>query len=154
MPPLKGIPPILPADLLWALSAMGHGDEIVITDINFPSCSTAHAHGHKWIDMSGHSAVAVLDAILTLFPLDQYVEKPACVMSIVDSDVKKGFKVPIWDTFHASLDKAHGGKVQWEEIERFAFYERSQKAFAVVGTGERAQYANIILKKGIVPEGQ
>ena len=154
MPPLKGIPRIMPADLLWALSSMGHGDEIVITDINFPSYSTAHSQHHKFIDMSGHGAVAVLDAILALLPLDQYVDKPACVMSIVDSDVKKGFKVPIWDTFHSSLDRAHGAKVEWEEIERFAFYERSKKAFAVVGTGEAAQYANIILKKGIVPEGK
>ena len=154
MPPLKGIPRIMPADLLWALSSMGHGDEIVITDINFPSYSTADAHHRTFIDMSGHGAVPVLQAILQLLPLDQYVERPAAVMSIVPSDAAKGFQVPIWREFQSALDAAHGSKVTWEEVERFAFYERSKKAFAVVGTGEGAQYANIILKKGIVPQGQ
>ena len=75
-------------------------------------------------------------------------------MARVPSDEARNFQVPIWRDFQSSLDRAHGGSVSVEMVERFAFYERSKKAFAVVGTGEAAQYANVILKKGVVPQGQ
>jgi len=155
MPPLKGIPAILPSDLLWTLSAMGHGDEIVIADINFPSFSTARALGAKFIDMSGHGGKEIIAAILTLFPLDQYVAQPAAVMSLEPQDRAKGMQVPIWKEYQLILDSAHGSPVSIEYVERFAFYERSKKAFAVIGSGERAQYSNMILKKGVIsPESE
>ena len=75
-------------------------------------------------------------------------------MARVPSDEARNFQVPIWKEFQASLDRAHGSGVKVEMVERFAFYERSKKAFAVVGTGEAAQYANVILKKGVIPQGQ
>jgi len=155
MPPLKGIPSILPADLLWSLSAMGHGDEIVIADINFPSFSTARSHGAKFIDMSGHGGREIITAILTLFPLDQYVQQPAAVMQLEPQDKAKGMQIPIWKDYQSILDTAHGAPVSIEYVERFAFYERSKRAFAVVASGEGAQYSNMILKKGVIsPESE
>ncbi|ALS28457.1 RbsD/FucU domain-containing protein [Paenibacillus cisolokensis] len=140
---LKGISSLLTPELLKILMEMGHGDDLVIGDGNFPAAS----HAQRLVRLDGHGVPAVLDAVLSVFPLDQYVERPAGVMAVVPGDPV----VPvIWDTYKELVAKHEGKPVEFEEIERFAFYERAKKAYAIVATGESAQYANIILKKGCV----
>ena len=140
---LKGIPPIISPELLMILDEMGHGDEIVIGDGNFPASSI----GKRVIRADGHGVPELLDAILKLFPLDTYVEAPVALMEVVPGDPV----VPvIWDDFKRIIE-AHGG-AKIEHVERFAFYERAKKAYAVIASGESAIYANVILKKGVVKE--
>ena len=139
---LKGIPPILSPELLKILMEMGHGDEIVLADGNFPAASMAH----RLVRADGHGAAALLDAILQLFPLDSYVPQPVALMAVVPGDP---VETPIWKQF-AGIVNAAGYKLEFEHMERFAFYERAKNAYAIVATGEAAQYANIILKKGVV----
>lgn len=142
---LKGIPSILSPDLLKILMEMGHGDEIVIADGNFPAASMAQ----RLVRCDGHGVPEILDAILQLFPLDTYVEHPVALMEVVPGDPVKPV---IWDQYRSIVEK-HGGKAaDFEHIERFAFYERAQKAYAIVATGETALYANVIIKKGVVVE--
>lgn len=140
---LKNIPSILSPELLKILMEMGHGDEIVIADGNFPGASIAQ----KLVRLDGHGVPPVLEAILKLLPLDIYVEKPAALMQLVPGD---DVETPIWEEYRKII-KASGEKFDnFENVERFAFYERAKKAYAVVMTGESALYANIILKKGVV----
>jgi L-fucose mutarotase len=137
---LKNIPNILSPDLVKVLMEMGHGDEIVLADGNFPSSS----HNSRVVRADGHSVPDLLEAILTLMPLDTYVEKQVAVMAVV-----KGDPVPeIWDKFKSILKPYK--PVAIETMERFAFYERAKKAYAIVASGETAIYANVILKKGVV----
>jgi L-fucose mutarotase len=140
---LKNIPSILSPDLLKVLMEMGHGDEIVIADGNFPAASLAQ----RLIRLDGHGASGVLEAVLRLMPLDIYVEKPAALMQVVAGDT---VETPIWDEY-GSIIKTSGEKFDgFEFVDRFDFYDRAKKAYAVVATGEKALYANIILKKGVV----
>ena len=142
---LKNIPSILSPELLKVLMEMGHGDEIVIGDGNFP----AETMGKDAIVVraDGHSVPELLDAILTLMPLDQYVERPVALMEVTPGDPV----VPtIWDTYKDILQKHEPDNCEIEMTERFAFYERSRKAYCIVATGETAIYANILLKKGVV----
>uniref|UniRef100_A0A8C5B2U6 L-fucose mutarotase n=1 Tax=Gadus morhua TaxID=8049 RepID=A0A8C5B2U6_GADMO len=142
---LKGIPAVLSPELLYALAKMGHGDELVLADVNFPVSSVC-GHGPKEIRADGLGIPLLLEAILKLFPLDTYVSCPAAVMALVEADVRSGLEVPVW---------RHAGKTKsLEQVERFAFYERAKKAFAVVATGETSIYGNLILKKGIIPADQ
>lgn len=139
---LKTIPSILSPELLKILMEMGHGDEIVIGDGNFPAASM----NDRVVRLDGHGADEVLKAILQLFPLDTYAEN-AFLMDTTPGDT---VQTPIWDVYEATCkngDPAFGG---FTRLERFAFYERSKKAYAIVATGETALYANIILKKGVV----
>ncbi len=138
---LKNIPKILAPDLLKILMEMGHGDELVIADGNFPSARIAQ----RLVRLDGHNVPEILDAILQFFPLDSYSEYPVTLMEVVKGDTV----VPvIWDEFKEIIAKHEPAKIQ--QIERFAFYERAQKAYCVIATGEQALYANIILKKGVV----
>jgi L-fucose mutarotase len=140
---LKGIPNILSPELLKILMEMGHGDEIVIADGNFPAASIAQ----RLIRLDGHSVPEVLEAVLKVFPLDIYVEKPVMLMQVVPGD---DVETPIWDKYDKII-RASGEKFDgFDNIERFTFYERAKKAYAVVATSESALYANIILKKGLV----
>ena len=142
---LKHIPSILSPELLKVLMEMGQGDEIVLGDGNFPAQSMGkHA---IVVRADGHSIPELLDAILTLMPLDTYTDKPAALMEVVPGDPV----VPtIWDEYRAIL-KRHGENPEAiEGMERFAFYERAKHAYAIVATGETAIYANILLKKGVV----
>lgn len=143
---LKGISPIIPPALLKILCEMGHGDTIVIADGNFPAESVGQ--NAYVIRMDGHGVPEVLDAILSLIPLDQYVEKPVSLMQRCEGD---NADISIWDTYEKLLAK-HEGKTlnDVELLERFAFYDESKKAYAVVATSERSQYANVILKKGCI----
>ncbi|MBQ7783478.1 MAG: L-fucose mutarotase [Oscillospiraceae bacterium] len=140
---LKNIPKILSPELLKTLMEMGHGDEIVIADGNFP----AEAIGQRVIRCDGHGVCELLDAIMKLFPLDTYTEKPVMLMEVVKGDPV----VPtIWDKYKDIINTYEPENCKIEMIERFAFYERAKTAYAVVATGEEEIYANIILKKGVV----
>lgn len=140
---LKGIPSIIPPELLKILMEMGHGDEIVIGDGNFPAAGIAK----RLVRCDGHSVPAILDAILKLMPLDTYVDAPVALMEVVPGDPV----VPvIWDEYREIIKKYQDVKIEY--VERFAFYDRAKKAYAVVTTGETALYANVILKKGVVIE--
>ena len=140
---LKGISPIISPELLKILMEMGHGDELVIADGNFPSASIAQ----RLVRSDGNNVPELLDAILQLFPLDQYVEKPAALMAVVPGDPT----VPvIWEEYRAILTRHEPQFTDFENVERYAFYERSRKAYAVLASSEKALYANLILKKGVV----
>ena len=140
---LKHIPNILSPDLLKILMEMGHGDEIVIADGNFPAASVAQ----KLIRLDGHNVPDVLKAILKFFPLDTYVEKPVGLMAVVPGD---NIKPTIWKEYRKIIKDSKEPFTEFESIERFEFYERAKKAYAIVSTSESALYANIILKKGVV----
>lgn len=141
---LKKIPMIISPELLKILMEMGHGDEIVLADGNFPSASCASRH---LIRCDGHGIPKLLDAILEFFPLDKYVEAPAAVTEVVPG-------VPvvpvIWDEYKKILAEHERKEIKVEEVERFAFYERAKKAYAIVATSEESLYGNIILKKGVI----
>jgi L-fucose mutarotase len=140
---LKGIPSIISPDLLAILMSMGHGDELVIADGNFPSASIAR----RLLRADGHGVPPLLDAVLRFFPLDPYVEKPAALMAVVPGDTAT---TDIWDEYRGILRRHEPAFRDFEFVERFAFYERARTAYAVLATSELALYANIILKKGVV----
>ena len=138
---LKGISPVISPELLKILCEMGHGDEIVIGDGNFP----AAANARRLVRLDGHGVPEVLDAVLKLIPLDTYVESPAVLMA-----TGEGEPTPeIWDAYE-DIITLNNGETNISTIERFAFYERTRSAYAVIATGETAIYANIILKKGVI----
>ena len=140
---LKGLDPLLSADLLHVLRSMGHGDELVIVDANFPAATM----GERVVRMDGVSATRTLEAVLSVMPLDDFVEEPCARMQVVDDPDA----VPeICQEFQAIIDRAEGRRVQLGKIERFAFYERARHAFALVQTGETRLYGNVLLKMGVI----
>ena len=139
---LKGIPPLLGPDLLHVLRAMGHGDEIVIVDANYP----AESAGPEVVRLDGHSATDVLDAVLTLMPLDSFVDEPAIGMEVVGAPQQRE---QTHDDFDRLIRK-HEPEMRLTLLERFAFYDRVKTAYAIVQTGERRLYGNVVLKKGII----
>lgn len=143
---LKGIPQILSPELLKVLCEMGHSDRIVISDGNFPAESIGK--NAIVIRCDGHGVPEILDAVLKLFPLDEQVDHP---VSLMEPD--REIDTPIWDTYKELVAKydARGEKAVGT-IERFAFYEEARKAYAVIATGEKSLYANIMLQKGCVVE--
>ena len=140
---LKGISRLISPELLKVLSEMGHTDEIVIADANFPSCT----YGKKVIRADGINIPELLEAILTLFPLDSYAEKNVLLMEVVKGDP---YKPEIWDIYKSILKKYEGDMVRLDNIDKWRFYERTQSAYAVIATGEKSLYANILLKKGVI----
>lgn len=146
---LKGISPLLSPQLLKVLCEMGHSDTIVIADGNFPA-ETMGKNGIV-IRMDGHGVPELLEAILQVFPLDQYVEKPVSLMERVPGD---NADVSIWKTYEEMISRAEKrGTDVIQRLERFAFYEEAKKAYAVLATSETSQYANVILQKGcVLPE--
>jgi L-fucose mutarotase len=140
---LKGLDPLLHADLLHALRAMGHGDELAIVDANFPAASMAR----RVIRVDGVSATRALEAVLSVLPLDDFVDAPCARMEVVGDPAA----VPeICEEFQAIVDRSEGRRVGLAKLERFAFYARAREAFAVVQTGETRLYGNLLLKKGVV----
>lgn len=143
---LKGVPPIISPELLKALCEMGHGDELVIADGNFPSESIGK--NAVVIRADGHGAEAILRAVLQLLPLDAYVQSPVALMGMVSGET---CPVPeIWERYKKLLKKYEPEHSDVEMMERFAFYERAKKAYLIIATGETAIYANVLLKKGVV----
>jgi L-fucose mutarotase len=140
---LKGIPSILSPELLKILMEMGHGDEIVLADGNFPAASCAQ----RLVRADGHGVPELLDAILSLFPLDTFVDRPVSLMAVVPGDPTRPI---IWEEYRSIVNRHESHASDFEFVERFAFYERAKKAYAIVATGEKALYANIILKKGVI----
>jgi L-fucose mutarotase len=140
---LKKISPLLSPELLKTLAEMGHGDELVLADGNFPSASTAH----RLVRADGHGVSPLLTAILQLFPLDTFVECPVALMAVVPGH---NYQPTIWEEYRRIIQASREPFNDFEFVERFAFYERAKQAYAVVATGESALYANIILKKGVV----
>lgn len=142
---LKGIPPIISPDLMHTLMKMGHGDDLVLADGNFP----ADSHAQRIIRLDGHGVPEVLDAILQFFPLDTFVDQPAGLMNPVD---EQAAEPPIWETYRQLIRQHDSRNFALEKIERFEFYERAKQAYAIIATSETALYANLILKKGVVTE--
>ena len=143
---LQGINPMLSPELLKTLCEMGHSDTIVIADGNFPA-ETMGKNG-KVIRMDGHGVPEILEAILEVFPLDQYIEKPVSLMERVPGD---NADVSIWKTYEKLIEQnEERGASVIDKLERFAFYEEAKKAYAVIATSETSQYANVILQKGCV----
>ena len=142
---LLNIPKILSPELLKVLCEMGHSDRLVIADGNFPAESIGK--NAKVIRMDGHGACEVLEAILKLFPLDTYVEKPVSLMQVTPGD---NVETPIWGEYERIIKEQQGKVNVIGEIERFAFYEEARQAYAIIATGESALYANIMLQKGVV----
>lgn len=143
---LKGIPEILSPELLKVLCEMGHSDRLVIADGNFPVMSMGKTA--QIIRMDGHGVPEILDAILRVFPLDTYIEKPVNLMEVMPGD---NVQTPIWDVYKKTVEKYdERGKNAIGEIERFKFYEETKTAYAVIATSEKALYANIMLQKGVV----
>jgi L-fucose mutarotase len=137
---LKNIHPLLTSQLLSVLADMGHGNEIAIVDANFPAAACAE----RLIDMPGISATDIIDAILTVFPLDDFVEQP---VSYMQGPVEP---LPIYAEFAACVEKGEGRTITLAGIEPSDFYQRATNAFAVIASGERRLYGNILLRKGVV----
>lgn len=145
---LKGIPKILSPELLKVLCEMGHSDRLVISDGNFPAESMGK--DAVVIRCDGHGVPEILDAILQVFPLDTYVEKPVNLMEVMHGD---DVETPIWDTYKDIIKKHDDrGETVVGNIERFEFYDESRTAYAIIATSEKALYANIMLQKGVVTE--
>ena len=142
---LKGVPGIISPQLLKVIMEMGHGDEIVLADGNFPSASNAQ----RLIRCDGHTVCDVLEAVLKLFPLDTYVKSAVALMSVAPGDDTKPV---IWEKYRSIIKGSGEPFDDFEFVERFAFYERARKAYAIVATSEKALYANVILVKGLVQE--
>lgn len=139
---LEKIPKSISPDLIKLMMEMGHGDELVLADANFPSSTLAN----RLVRADGIEISVLLRDILELFPLDSYSEHQVMLMEVVPGD---DYKPVIQDEYKKILD-ASGRDYNIDYLERFAFYDRAEKAFAIVATGEEALYANIIIKKGVV----
>jgi L-fucose mutarotase len=143
---LKGIPPIISPELLKVLCEMGHGDRIVIADGNFASAST----GKRAIVIrcDGHGVPELLDAILQLFPLDTYTEKPVTLMAVLPGD---DVETPIWDEYKEIISKYDERKsAVVGTVSRSEFYDEAREAYAIIATSEKALYANVMLQKGVL----
>ena len=140
---LKNVPRILSPELMRILMEMGHGDEIVVADGNFP----CYTHNNRVIRMDGNGGNDVLEAIVSLLPLDSYANENVILMSVLEGD---DVETPIWDDYKETLNIYEGENAKIGFLSRYEFYERAKAAYAVVATSEEALYANIILKKGVI----
>jgi L-fucose mutarotase len=146
---LKNIPKILSPELLSVLCEMGHNDEIVLGDGNFPASALSREGGAKLVRADGLGVTELLDAILTVMPLDTYVEKPVALMELAPQDT--GMDVPIWKEIEEIVKKHDPrGEAAIGRIERYSYYDEAKKAYAIIQSGEGAVYANVKLRKGVV----
>jgi L-fucose mutarotase len=145
---LKGINPLLNADVLQALRAMGHGDDLIIADTNFPSDSVARQTALGRLLRIDASAAEVAKAVLSLYPLDTFVDDSAARMEIVG---KPDEIPPVQREVQKEVDKAEGKSWPMIAVERYAFYERAKQAYCVIQTGERRFYGCFAFRKGVVP---
>jgi L-fucose mutarotase len=145
---LKLVSPAISPELMAVMMQMGHGDELILADANFP----ADSHAQRIVRADGIDLETLLPAILKFFPIDTFVAEQALVMQPVGSNVAEP---EIWAMFRKELKAAERRDVPLTPVERFAFYDRAREAYAIVSTGSRAFYSNIILKKGVVsPEAK
>ncbi len=140
---LKGLDPLLSPDLLFVLAAMGHGDELAVVDANFPALSNAR----RLVRLDGVNSSRAVQAILSLMPLDDYVDSPMAVMEVVGDPT--AIPEPVLE-FQQAADAAEGKTIARQALDRFTFYERAKSAFAIVATGEPRLYGCVLLKKGII----
>ena len=146
---LKGIDPLLNAEVLGALRAMGHGDDLIICDTNFPADSISRQTTlGKLLRIDNVSAARAVKAILSVMPLDSFVDQPAKRMEIVG---KPNELAPVQQEVQREIDAAEGKSWPMGSIERFAFYEAAKQAYCVVQTGERRFYGCFVLKMGVIP---
>lgn len=146
---LKGLDPLLGADLLHVLRSMGHGDELTICDSNFPADQVARQTvSGRLIRLDGVDLARTLQAILSVMPLDTFTAHAAYRMEVVGDPAQIP---PVMQQAQAVIDRAEGRPFPMAALERFAFYERARKAYAVVATGEPRFYGNVILTKGVIP---
>ena len=145
---LKGIHPLLNADVLQALRAMGHGDDLIICDTNFPADSVARQTELGYLLRIDAPAAEVVKAVLSLYPLDTFVDDAAARMEIVG---KPDEIPPVQTEVQKEIDKAEGKAWPMISVERYAFYERAKKAYCVIQTGERRFYGCFAFRKGVVP---
>lgn len=141
---LKGISPLVSPELLKILASMGHGDEIILADAHFPG----ETYNSRVVRADGLRIPDLLAAILPLFELDSYVDHPIVMMAAVKGD---SLDPEVEISYLKSIQLTNPDIVVIERIERYAFYERTKNAFAVVMTGEIAKYGNILIKKGVTP---
>jgi len=139
---LKGIDPLLSPELLEIMAEMGHGDELAVVDANFPAAAMAR----RLVRVSA-SASQVLRAVLTLLPLDDFVEEPLTIMK-VDGRPEE-IPEPVRE-FQAAAEAAEGSKIKMTRIDRFAFYDRARNAFAIVATGELRLWGCVLARKGVI----
>ncbi len=140
---LKGIDPLLSPELLHTLAAMGHGDEIVVVDCHFPAVSSAR----RLIRLDGADLPSGARAVLSVMPLDDFVDQPVAAMQMVDTpEIIPAVQQEVFDL----VREAEGREVGVERVERFAFYARAREAFGIVVTGENRPYGCVIFRKGIV----
>lgn len=145
---LRGIDPVINAELIYVLMLMGHGDELVICDVNHPAQTIAKETTYgKIVDVSGCSIARALEAILKLFPLDTFVEAPVKRMQVVGDPERQ---MPIFKEVQDLVEAANGSAVTIHALERFAFYEAARKSFVVVRTSDPGPYGCFILKKGVI----
>lgn len=142
-PMVKSIDPLLNADLLYILRAMGHGDDLALVDRNFPATSVAK----RLVRLDGVDVVTAGRAILSVYPLDSFVERPVLRMQTVE---RPDEIPPVQREFQHVIDQAEGRASPMGSLERFAFYEAAKQAFAVVATGEARPYGCFLLKKGVI----
>ncbi|MBO6637636.1 MAG: RbsD/FucU family protein [Roseitalea sp.] len=146
---LKGVDPRLNAEVLYTLAAMGHGDVLIVSDTNFPSDSVArHTEVGELLRMGNVTAGAAVEAILSVYALDTFVDDFAGRMEIVG---EPDTVPPVQQEVQAAIDAAEGTARPMIGIERFAFYDLARKAYAVVQTGERRFYGCFMLRKGVIP---
>ena len=146
---LKSLDPLLNADVLYALRAMGHGDDLIICDTNFPADSVAKRTVlRKLLRIDGVSSARAARAILSVMPLDSFVEKPAGRMEVVGKPTEV---LPVMTEVQAEIDKAEGRSWPMGSIERFAFYDLAKKSYCVIATGETRFYGCFVFKKGVIP---
>jgi L-fucose mutarotase len=140
---LKNIPNLMPPELMKILMEMGHGDELLLCDGNYPKFGCPE----RCVRMDGHGISEILDIILQFFPLDAYVENPVTLMAVLPNDP---YKPEIWEEYR-TIGKQHETEgLREKSIDKYTLYEHGKKCYACVATSEKALYANVILKKGVV----
>jgi L-fucose mutarotase len=150
---LKTLDPLLTPDLLWVLRAMGHGDELLLCDANFPAQSTIEATAaasvgsKRLIHLPGTDTARVARAILSVMPLDGFVPQPVRRMEVIG---RPDYLPPVQQEMQSEIDRAEGKSLPMGSLERFAFYEAARQSFAIVMSGEPRGYGCFLLKKGVI----
>ena len=148
---LKGLDPLLTADILYALESMGHGDDLVLCDTNFPADSVARETVlGEVLRIGAPTSGRAAKAVLSVMPLDSFVQYPALRMEVVGNPAEV---LPVAAEVQAAIDAAEGKSLPLGSIERFAFYDLAKKAYCVIQTGERRFYGCFVFKKGVIPPG-